>query len=142
DGGCGRFLTSCGACPQLGSDDVNDLSARVWRRKAAAFGRVQEGRLHVGAPSRWLAEEARRSPLLRRFPVQVIPYGLDLEVFAPRDRAFARSVLGVPAGATVVLFAAASLGNHRKGLSLLTGALDELTDIPNLYLLCLGVGGA
>src|SRR3954466_8854698 len=40
DQGCGKFAASCGACPQLGSHDQNDLSRDVWRRKQDAVARL------------------------------------------------------------------------------------------------------
>ena len=33
DGGCGRFVESCGICPELGSETAEDLSKQIWRRK-------------------------------------------------------------------------------------------------------------
>jgi hypothetical protein len=47
-----------------------------------------------------MEQQVGRSPLLGRFPRSVIPYGLDLEVFQPRDRRVAREVLGLPSDAS------------------------------------------
>src|SRR5262249_37253420 len=30
---CGKFALQCGACPQLGSSDENDLTRHVWKRR-------------------------------------------------------------------------------------------------------------
>src|SRR5262245_20369911 len=81
DFGCDRYVAGCGSCPQLGSADPGDLSRDVWERKRRMFSNVPVSRLHIVAPSRWLANEARHSPFLGRFQVDVIPYGLDLEEF-------------------------------------------------------------
>src|SRR5262249_59392189 len=61
-------------------------------------------RVCLVTPSHWMEQQVGRSPLLRRFPRSVIPYGLDLEVFQPRDRRVAREVLGLPSDAQVLLF--------------------------------------
>lgn len=141
DYGCGGFTRACGRCPQLGSDDPGDLSARVLRRKLAALGAVPEGRLHVVAPSTWTGEMARRSAVLGRFPVSVIPNGLDVERFAPVPQAEARARLGLPAGARIVMFVAADLANRRKGFALLAEALAGAADeAPGLLLISLGRG--
>jgi glycosyltransferase involved in cell wall biosynthesis len=140
DGGCGKFVRSCGACPQLGSAEERDLSRQIWERKRAAFADPAPGRLQVVAASRWLAAEARRSALLGDFPVTTIHYGLDLEAFAPRDRCLARSVLGIPRDASVVLFVAALMAYRRKGFALLSEALAGLAGTPGLFLLSLGEG--
>jgi glycosyltransferase involved in cell wall biosynthesis len=143
DEGCGRFVAACGACPQLGSRDPDDLSQQVWRRKRAALDRVPPGRLQIVALNQWIAGEARRSALLQGVPVHVIPNGLDTEAFAPRDRGYARQLLGLPPDALVVLFVAASTGNRRKGFGLLAEALAGLADeLPGLRLVSVGRGGA
>ena len=136
DEGCGRFENKCGACPQLGSRDENDLSRQVWQRKFDALRR--HGKVHLAATSNWIAQQSRRSSLLRDFPVTVIPNGLDTQDFAPRDKTFARDTLGVPRDARVVLFAAESLTVKRKGFGLLLEALKGLQDEPNLLLLSVG----
>jgi len=138
---CGRFASQCGQCPQLGSSDSSDLSHAIWRRKRRAFSAIPPGRLHVAAPSRWLAREAIRSSLLRGIPISVIPYGLDTDAFAPHDVSLARNILGIPQGACVLFFAAHWLGEPRKGFSLLAEALAGLNNIPNLFLLSAGKCG-
>ena len=136
DEGCGKFENRCGACPQLGSNDDDDLSRQVWQRKYDSLRR--HGKVNLVATSNWIAQQSRRSSLLRDFPVSVIPNGLDTSDFAPRDRRFARDTLGVPQDARVVLFAAESLAVKRKGFGLLLDALAGLQNEPNLLLLSVG----
>jgi glycosyltransferase involved in cell wall biosynthesis len=71
-------------------------------------------------------------------PVSVIPYGLDTSVFAPRDKKAARSVLGIPQDARVVLFVSSSFENPRKGMQLLTKALAAFEARNDLVLISLG----
>lgn len=124
--GCQGPLGGCGACPQLGSRDARDLSYRVFERKRRVLAGVPPKRLHIVAPSRWLANEVRQSVLGRRFDVSVIPYGLDMSVFAPRQRDAAREILGLPARAKVVLFVAQDLDKERKGYDLLKKAIEAV----------------
>ena len=140
DHGCGKFRANCGSCPQLGSRNEDDLSRRIWYRKRDIFSTIRELRLHLVADSRWLATEARCSALLGRFPVTSCYYGLDVEDFAPRDRSFARDVLGVPRDVSVVLFAAHSVENRRKGFALLIDALAGMSDPKNPFLISVGSG--
>jgi glycosyltransferase involved in cell wall biosynthesis len=138
DMGCSRYKDHCGTCPQLGSRMPQDLAYRIWERKRSAFERVPAGRLHFVTPSRWLAEEAKRSGLIKQFPIAVIPYGLDLEAFAPRNRSYAREVLGLAPDAQVILFLADGLDNRRKGFALLAEALAGLGTDANINLVSLG----
>ena len=140
DEDCGRFVEGCGGCPQLGSNDLRDLSRQIWRRKRNIFQQIEPDTLHIVTPSLWLTEEAKRSSLLGRFPISVIPYGLDTDIFSPQDPSIARAVLEVPQSARVVLFVADSADNWRKGFVLLSEALSELTELPNLFLISLGGG--
>jgi len=139
---CDRYLDQCGSCFQLRSRDKDDLSSTIWKRKKAALSGVDSSRLSIVAPSRWLADEARRATLFNRFRVEVIPYGLDVHnTFVPRDRSAVRDLLGIPQNAKVVLFLAANANNPRKGLSLLVRALGRSAlSMPDLFLLTLGHG--
>ncbi|MCS4198113.1 glycosyltransferase [Salinibacter ruber] len=123
---CRRFEDACGRCPQLGSDDENDLSRQVWSRKKTAYQQASEqDRLHVVCPSEWMAEEARASTLLADVPVRVIPYGLDPNRFFPRDAEGVPAAFGIPDDHRIVLFVASDT-RPRKGFDLLDNALSTL----------------
>ena len=138
DRGCGRFIEGCGACPQLKSSDARDLSRQIFLRKQFAFSQLAPDMLHLVTPSRWLAEEARRGALLRRFPVSVISNGLDTAVFAPRDRRTAREMFNIPLDRNVLLFVAGSLKDVRKGLVFLQQAMAHLSNVERLLLVSVG----
>lgn len=139
DDQCGRFTKSCGLCPQLGSTSERDLSRAVWERKNQALTACKKGRLRIVTPSRWLAEEAQKSALMSGIRVDIIPYGLDLDVFAPRDKAYSRDLLGIPLDARVVFFLADVVDNRRKGFSLLLEALPHCAkSVDKLLLVSLG----
>lgn len=140
DDDCGQHRTQCGACPQLGSTDPEDLSRQVWKRKQAVFEALDAKRLHIVVPSRWMLELVKDSPLLSKFPAALIPYGVDVEEFFPRDRRFAREMLGIPQGAQVVMFVSDNLMNRRKGGSFLSSALSGLPQTHNFFLISVGSG--
>jgi glycosyltransferase involved in cell wall biosynthesis len=140
DVGCGKYTAHCGACPQLGSRYSKDLSYQIWQRKYDVLSTIKPGCLYLVTPSRWLANEAKRSALLHNFPVTVIPHGIDTEILCPRDRAFARDVLGVPQDARVVLFVGEPVHRPIKGFALLAQALNSLGDLTNLLLISVGSG--
>lgn len=124
DDGCGRFSAACGECPHLGSSLPSDLSSVGWRRRQAAYSALD---LTVVTPSRWLAGLAGRSPLLGRFPLRIIPNGIDIGVFKPMDKAEARRKMRLPAEGKVVLFGAAgATSDPRKGYPELKEALSRL----------------
>lgn len=123
-GKCHRYREQCGYCSVLGSARENDLSRRVWSRKHIAWKDIH---LTAVAPSRWLADCARSSSLLRERRVEVIPNGIDVKTYLPGDSAAARSALGLPLDGRLILFGAVhSLSDSNKGLDLLLAAVSNL----------------
>jgi glycosyltransferase involved in cell wall biosynthesis len=138
--GCDKFTIGCGACPALGSVDKFDLSDAIFRRKRIAYGRLQPEQVRVITPSGWLSREASRSVLFHRFEIATIPYGLNTEVFRPREQSVAREVFGIPQEMRIVMFAAQLRDNHRKGFDLLIAALDGLDVDRKVGLVSVGGG--
>jgi glycosyltransferase involved in cell wall biosynthesis len=77
---CEEYKYHCGCCPFLHSDKANDLSQQVWKKKSEIYKNLD---LHIVTPSRWMADSAKQSSLMKRFPVTVIPNCLDVDVFRP-----------------------------------------------------------
>jgi glycosyltransferase involved in cell wall biosynthesis len=125
----------------LRSTQQHDLSHQVWKRKYNALANVPTEQIHLIAPSRWMAAEARRSSLLSRFHVTVVPHGLDTQEFPAYERNLAREKLDLPQNARIVLFVAQTVTNPRKGFKELYAALQGLTDVDNLLLVTLGKQG-
>ena len=126
--GCELFRTDCGECPQLRPDfhRIPHLSLQLVMETLRDLPA-----LTVVAPSRWLAEEARRSRLFGGLRVEVIPYGIDLDVFRPNPSQAARAKLDLPRDALVCLFGAYTLQEHRKGFDLLSQAIQSVLDDPD-----------
>jgi glycosyltransferase involved in cell wall biosynthesis len=106
---CERWKRGCGHCPDLTIEPAirRDATAYNWRRKQKIF---KASRLYVATPCQWLMHKVEQSLLAPAIvEARVIPNGVDLSVFRPADKAEARSALGIPHGALVVLFAANSL---------------------------------
>jgi glycosyltransferase involved in cell wall biosynthesis len=138
DHGCGRFTNQCGACPQLGSADAHDLSHRIWQRKSRALASLAPGQLSLVGTSTWIASESRRSSLLKQFPITVIPNGLDVSEFTPRDKNFSRDLWNIPRDAKVICFAAESVVQKRKGFAYVVEALSGLSGVDKPFLVSIG----
>lgn len=121
---CGRFQTSCGNCPQLNSEKERDLSRRVWARKKESW---REANMVVVATSQWLAQMARSSSLLGARRIEVIPNGIDVDVYKPIDKATARAAYNLPKEKCLILFSAfGAISDKRKGNHFLMEALKGL----------------
>lgn len=82
-------------------------------------------RLTIVTPSRWLFDKSGQSEILGRFSHHHIPYGLDLEIFRPADRAAMKQKFGIPQETRLVLFISEDVNNHRKGFDLLLRAIES-----------------
>ncbi|OGU15536.1 MAG: hypothetical protein A2076_12775 [Geobacteraceae bacterium GWC2_53_11] len=123
---CSRYTDSCGCCPALGSSAEDDLSRRIWQRKARAWRALP---LTLITPSRWMAECAAMSSLFSEADIRVIPNGINTTLFHPGDRSMARKILGLPLDRRLILFGAMSpTSDPRKGLQHLLPALKDLAN--------------
>lgn len=136
---CDRWQIGCGHCPNLEEHPriVLDTTALLWRTKKRIYERSN---ITVVAPSKWLAAMARESPLLGRFAVHHIPYGLDLDKIKPVDRPKARQELGIPTGA-VVLMIVVMPGGARKGAEYFARALPQMDLSAKPWILVAGSRG-
>jgi glycosyltransferase involved in cell wall biosynthesis len=122
DGADARWRLGYSGKNRARGDHGMDLDRWTWRRKCRAWRRP----VHVLCPSRWLAECARASVLMRGWSIAVLPCILDTGLFRPLDRGFCRAVLGLPAERRIVLFGALGMSSEpRKGYDLLLEALQQ-----------------
>lgn len=120
-GACNLYKINCGRCPQLNARHEHDLSRWGWNRKADRWAGLD---VTFVAPSRWLAQCARSSSLLRSKPIEVIPNGIDTLRFMPGDRSRAREVLGLSQEGSVLLYGASQFTrDSNKGFGFLKKAL-------------------
>lgn len=121
--GCDGYRKDCAECPQLQPPYHDIPRTSLALSRAVVSAAVPEV---IIAPSRWLANEARRSTLFAGMRVECIPYGLDLDVFQPSEKCVARKSFGLPEDALVFLFGAQNLKEPRKGFDLLRKAVQNL----------------
>ena len=118
-----RFAAGYSTASRPAHESGPDLNRRTWLRKRRAWRKP----IHIVCPSHWLANCARRSILMGDWPISVIPYPIDLNVWAPCHQAQARALLGLPADRPLVLFGAmGGSADPRKGADLLLEALQRL----------------
>ena len=139
---CERWKTGCGNCPDLTLYPAihRDATAYNWQRKRDLYGKSQ---VHVATPSQWLMAKVKQSILAPAIlDARVIPNGVDLSLFHPTDSHAARTVLGLPQDALVLLFAANSIRRNiwkdyqtmRNAVGLIAQRIHE----PELLFLALG----
>jgi len=128
-GGCERFKSLCMNCPQV-RPSFQDVVRASHLRDINLLGNFTN--LTIATPSRWLNSEAQRSKLFSGLRTEVIPYGVDLDVFRPaRSRALRRK-LGWSEEAVVVLFGGSFLTERRKGMAIVIEAIRCILQQPDI----------
>lgn len=137
---CDRWKTGCGDCPDLKAVPpvTWDTTRLQWKMKRWLYQRI--GTIAFVCPSRWLAEQARQSPLLQDFPVHHIPNGVDTSVFRAQEKGIARRILGITQNAPVLMVV--SSADPRKGGSLLLDVMEHVSSkyAGDITLLWVGTG--
>lgn len=124
--GCERYSQRCGCCPELCSSREHDLSRLHWVMKKRAINAISPV---VVSPSREYARRAQQSGMLGNCRVEVIPNGLDTDVFRPIPQGQARDLLRLPRDEKLILFGAVSATTDpNKGFDLLQQSLRYLQE--------------
>lgn len=111
---CNKWKTGCYNCPQkkrYPSSLLLDASKKNWLKKKELFTSVKN--LTFVIPSKWLVSQVEQS-FLSKYPVKVIPNGIDLNVFKPTPSDF-REKNGLVG--KIILLGVASSWDERKGLN-------------------------
>jgi glycosyltransferase involved in cell wall biosynthesis len=121
---CKGYEKGCGRCPQLKSQNKNDLSRYILKRKERCY----PDNLNLVAVSNWLSECAKHSYLLNGFKIETVPNAVDTKEFFPIDPDVARDVLGLPKDKKIVLAGATNIHSRYKGFSKFQEAIEYLND--------------
>lgn len=127
-GECDKYEDSCGKCPMLGSSINKDLSRWNWNRKKKSWDNLN---LTIITPSNWLANCAKTSSLFGNYRIEVIPNGLNLDVFKPIEKNSALEKLSLPQNKKYILIGSINIAkDKRKGANFFKCIFQELfTDI-------------
>lgn len=124
---CDKWLTGCrGRCPHPRGNSLlrHHIPSLHWRIKRRTYDRAD---LNLVVASKWTHNRVKKSPLLSHLPCHLIPFGIDLQAFAPRSKQESRKRLGLPAEQKFIAFRGVrpeSDQYHYKGMRWLKEALD------------------
>ena len=110
--GCNNWQTVCGGCPSVRdypSSLLFDCTRAMFRQKKRLFEGFEH--LTIVTPSDWLAGRVRQSFLSDK-KTTVIPNGIDIDIFQPRDTSSLRNQYGAE---KVVVHVTGNFEDKRKG---------------------------
>jgi len=117
--GCDHYINNCGDCHML-VDDRHNLPSRVLNQKLEV---IKHANMTVVSPSKWLAEESKKSRLFSNSRIEVIPNAVDTEIYRQFDKYESKAELGIDTNAVVLQFGAQNGGVTRKGFRYLLKSL-------------------
>lgn len=121
---CDRYQQTCGNCPQLVHPSEQDISYQVLRQKQNSWRGIP---LKLICPSQWLANRAKASSVFHDTSIEVIPNGIDIQLFKPIEQTVAREAFNLPLDKKLVLFGAfGGKSDPNKGFHHLEEALHML----------------
>jgi glycosyltransferase involved in cell wall biosynthesis len=134
---CVRYNVACGNCPILGSNKLNDLSFKIFKRKQKMFS-IKKDITIVGL-SKWIFELSKNSQLLKFKNHVNLPNPIDTKIFKPHDKKNSRSIWNLSEDKKYILFGAmGATSDQRKGFKELNEALSKMKKSENIELLVFG----
>jgi len=121
----------------LDQSEATDINSEYLKTKLRAINKCHHS-IEIVAPSKWLLNESKESPLFKTLPHHLVRYGIDTNIFKPTYEP-PKSIhkKHVNTKKIKLLFICQSLENRRKGMLLL---IDALKQIPNANFLLIAVG--
>jgi glycosyltransferase involved in cell wall biosynthesis len=133
---CVRYKSACGSCPVLGSNNTNDLSSKILKKKHDIFSSIHN--MTIVGVSRWLQACAQSSSLFKDKNVHCIPNPINTELFFPIKKLSAKKKINIRNNKHLILFGAASATSDlNKGFAKLIEAINQLP-IKNVELVVFG----
>ena len=129
---CTNWTSICHDCPIYRTDYpyslFKDNSKNNFTNKKKYFTGVSK--LTLVTPSHWLSELIKQS-FLQEYPVKVIPNGIDLELFSPKD------ILSGVCNNHKILLGVANVWTRKKGIDFFLQLADMLDD--SFHIVLIGV---
>ena len=136
--GCERWKIGCGKCPDLSINFAlkSDATAFNWKMKKNA---IKKSSIHLVVASQWMQDLITQSPITSHLPSSIIPFGIDNNVFYPKDKAECRKKLNITEDAYVLSCRWVS-SNPFKGVKYIERALALLAFDKPVYIITFDAG--
>jgi len=127
---CENYFQDCGNCKYLKNPKNNDLSNKIHKLKSEIY---KPKNITFVTCSQWLADEAKKSLLLKNQNILSIPNPIDTEIYKPLEKIICKQKTNFSHNKFTILFGAASLNDERKGLNFFIEALNILNNNSDIY---------
>lgn len=141
--GCILYKEDCKTCPQLANDPYQ-LPHFNLKNKIRL---LQDKKITIVTPSRWLANTAKQSMVFRNSQVVTIPNSIEIDLFTPQNKKKVKRKLGISEHTVTILTGVSRWKPKRKGFTEFLSSMryclsnknfKNLVKRNRLQLLCLG----
>lgn len=101
---CENYRNNCGKCPNLKSQNENDLSRKQWNRKQKVYEKLNQ--MTIVGLSTWISNMAKESALFKNKKVITLPNPIDTNFFRPQDSSEGRLKWNLPMHKKIIVFGA------------------------------------
>jgi len=122
-GNCLAYQTECRNCPFLKHPYNKDISNTIWNRKHKIYANKN---ITFVACSKWLADLAKKSQLLKNFRIESIPNPIDITIYNHLEKQSLRNSMNLDNNKKYILFGSMNIEDKRKGFYYLCQALEIL----------------
>lgn len=129
---CTKWKNGCNYCSNLEIDIplTKDHASFLWKLKQYSYSL---SKIDIILASKFMYDAAKSSPLLSKFRLHHIPFGLDLNIFKPMDKIKSRKEFNIKPNNIVIAFR--STMNKSKGLVYIIESLQHLKSTVPITLL-------
>jgi glycosyltransferase involved in cell wall biosynthesis len=127
---CLNFKDLCTKCPQI-KHNLFDITKVVHQNKIDFFQSID---ITLIAPSKWIYDQAKSSKVFKNKDINLIPNGLDTNIFYKRDKKKLRQDYNIPIDKFVLLFGCQNGNEIRKGFKQILEVVLFLINFPTINL--------
>jgi glycosyltransferase involved in cell wall biosynthesis len=134
---CERWQEACGECPYVKTYPalIWDNTEKLLKKKKEIYSNLA---INIVVPSLWLKDRVGKS-ILKNFPIDHIPNGIDTKVFKPRDKKMLRAELDLPQDKKIICYiSAGGVKGGFKGGEYLEFLSKAFRGDKSVLFLCLG----
>lgn len=137
-GECNKWKSICEKCPSLNDyPEIGfDNTTVIWKKKQHL---IKDLNIKIIVPSNKMFEDVKKSPILKKKEVFIIPNGIDTKKFKPNNKIIAKKKLKVSNKFSVLFIAQVAFGNFRKGTHIVKEILDTFKESENIQFFIAGI---
>lgn len=120
---CKEWQSHCKDCPYLNEvfSLEKDYSSLNFELKKQA---IQNSQITAIVASKWMLDKVKKSPIWANKKVYLLPFGIDQNLFKPKDNKLVKRKLDIPEDNLVIMFRAAN--DSFKGFDIIKKALSKI----------------